>query len=370
VKSAQEELIARTRKLAEEVAGVAAEACTLMEVCGTHAHQYARYGLGELLPERVTLLSGPGCPVCVTTAGEIDATLELARIPEVTIATFGDMVRVPGSESSLAHERARDADVRVIVSPIDAVEMAECGEREVVLLGVGFETTMPSVAVALREARDRDVGNFTVFCAHKRLLPALDALMAAPDVQLDGLLAPGHVSTIIGWAAYREFVARHHVPCVVGGFEPDEILRGVLALVRQLAEGRAEVENAYPGTVSEDGNPRALALIDEVFEPCDASWRGLGMIPEGGMRLREEYAQFDALKRFGVEVGEGAEHPACQCAEVLRGAIRPVECRAFSNACTPANPLGPCMVSSEGACAAAFRYGERPGGMSESGGKQ
>jgi len=292
-----------------------------------------------MLPTHLQLLSGPGCPVCVTSAGEIDAALELARVPGVTIATFGDMVRVPGSDSTLAHERARGADVTVFFSPMEAVDRAGESDREVVLLGVGFETTTPGVAVAVAEAKRRGLRNFSMMSAHKRLIPALAALMAAEDVSVHGLLAPGHVST-----------------CVVAGFEPDQILRGVLALVKQLAEGRAEVENEYPGAVSEEGNLRALAAIDEVFEPADSDWRGLGVIPAGGLALREEYAQFDALARFGVEMPESHEHPACRCGEVLRGAIRPPECSAFGAACTPEHPLGPCMVSSEGACAAVYRY--------------
>jgi hydrogenase expression/formation protein HypD len=294
--------------------------------------------------------------VCVTSAGEIDAALELARQPGVTIATFGDMVRVPGSESSLAHERARGADVKVFFSPMEAVDLAENADGEVVLLGVGFETTVPGVAVAVREAKRRDLPNFSVMSAHKRLMPALAALMAAEDVSVHGLLAPGHVSTIIGAGAYREFVEQYRLPCVVAGFEPDQILRGVLALVKQLAEGRAEVENAYPGAVSEEGNLKALAAIDEVFEPADSEWRGLGVIPKGGLALREEYADLDALARFEVELPESREHPACRCGEVLRGAIRPPECSAFGAACTPEHPLGPCMVSSEGACAAVYKY--------------
>ncbi len=347
---ARERIIAEARGLAEQVCAVADRPATL-------AHQFARYGLGQMLPPQVELLSGPGCPVCVTSAGEIDAALALARLPEVTIATFGDMVRVPGSDSTLAHERARGADVRVMLSPMEAVELAEKTDRQVVLLGVGFETTAPGVAVAVAEAKRRGLSNFTVLCTHKRLMPALEALMAAEDVAIDGLLAPGHVSTVIGWGAYRDFVARHHVPCVVAGFEPHEMLRAILALVRQLAEGRAQVENAYPGAVTERGNLKALAAIDRVFEPTDAEWRGLGIIPAGGMKLRAAYADLDATKRFGISIEEGREDPRCRCGEVLRGALRPPECGAFGRACTPAHPLGPCMVSSEGACAAAYKYG-------------
>lgn len=353
---ARQRIVAETQRLAEEVHRIADRPATLMEVCGTHAHQFARYGLGQLLPEYVELLSGPGCPVCITPAGEIDAAIALALLPEVTIATFGDMVRVPGSDSTLAEARACGADVRVLFSPIEAVTLAEESNRQVVLLAVGFETTAPGVAVAVAEAKRRRLDNFSILCSHRRLMPALEALIAAEDVAIDGLLAPGHVSTIIGWGAYREFVERHQVPCVVAGFEPHEMLRGVLALVRQLAEGRAEVENEYPGPVTEEGNLRALAAIDEVFEPTDAEWRGLGVIPAGGMRLRDAYADLDAVRRFGITIEEGREDPRCRCGEVLRGAIRPQECGAFGRVCTPAHPLGPCMVSSEGACAAVYKY--------------
>lgn len=354
--SVREQLIADARRHAVEIAEISDRPATLMEVCGTHAHQFARYGLAQMLPEHLRLLSGPGCPVCVTSAGEVDAALMLARIPGVTIATFGDMVRVPGSDSTLAHERARGADVRVLFSPIEGVKLAADIEREVVLLGIGFETTTPGVAVAVREAKERRLRNLSVLCAQKRLMPGLEALITSGDVAVDGLLAPGHASVIIGAGAYREFAARHRVPIVVAGFKPAEMLRGVLALVRQLRDGRAEVENEYSDVVREEGNPVARALIDEVFKPADAQWRGLGVIPEGGLALREDYAEFDALARFELDMPQSCEHPACRCGEVLRGLIRPPECSAFGASCTPARPLGPCMVSSEGACAAVYRY--------------
>ena len=348
--------VAEAQGLARQIADTVDRPVTLMEVCGTHAHQFARYGLGQMLPAQVELLSGPGCPVCVTSAGEIDAALELARLPGITIATFGDMVRVPGSDSTLAHERARGADVRVVFSPMEAVELARKCDRQVVLLGIGFETTTPGVAVAVREAKLLGLTNFSIMAAQKRLMPALAALMSAEDVSIHGLLAPGHVSTIIGAGAYRDFVAVHRVPCVIAGFEPDQILCGVLALVQQIAAGRAEVGNEYQVAVAEDGNPRALGAIEETFQSADSQWRGLGVIPASGLALREEYAEFDALARFGIDLPESREHPSCRCGEVLRGSIRPPECSAFGAACTPEHPLGPCMVSSEGACAAVYRY--------------
>ncbi len=354
--SKREEAIAESHRLAVEISEVCDRPTILMEVCGTHAHQFARYGLAQLLPDHLQLLSGPGCPVCVTSASEIDAALMLARLSDVTVATFGDMMRVPGSDSTLSREKARGADVRVVASPIEAVALAERTEHQVILIGIGFETTTPGVAVAVREAKRRGLSNVSLLCAGKRLIPALDALMAAEDVSLDGLLGPGHVSTIIGAGAYREFVMRHRVPCVIAGFEPVQMLRAVLALTRQLRDGRAEVQNVYRGAVGEEGNTKALAAIDEVFEPADAEWRGLGVIQAGGLRLRERYTQFDALTRFEIDPPDSREHAECCCGEVLRGATRPQECCAFGIACIPENPLGPCMVSSEGACAAAYRY--------------
>ena len=353
--SRREEIVARVHALADEIAAVSQRPARLMEVCGTHSHAVARYGLRELLPDHIELLSGPGCPVCVTPTGQVDAALELARLPGVTIATFGDMIRVPGSESTLAHERARGASVKVVFSPIEAVELAASGS-EVALLGVGFDTTAPGVAVAVAEAKRRELDTFSLLCCHKLLIPALEALLAAPDVSIDGLIAPGHVSTIIGSEAYRPIVERYAIPTVVAGFEPADIMRAILALVRQIEAGVAEVGNEYQRSVASEGNPRAVAAIYQVFEPCDSEWRGLGVIPGAGLCLREEYAGLDALGRYGIEVHEGRDDPRCRCGEVLRGAIRPERCGAFGRACVPDQPLGPCMVSSEGACAAAWKY--------------
>lgn len=348
-------IVATVGRLAEEISAASRRPARLMEVCGTHSHAVARFGISQLLPRHLELLSGPGCPVCVTPTGEVDAVLELARRPGVTIATFGDMIRVPGSDSTLADERARGASVKVIFSPIEAVDLAASG-AEVVLLGVGFDTTAPGVAVAVSEAQRRRVEGFSLLCAHKLLIPALEALLAAPDVAIDGLIAPGHVSTIIGADAYRPVAERFSMPCVVAGFEPVDILRAVLALVQQIEAGVAEVGNEYPRSVKPEGNPRAVEAMYEVFEPCDSEWRGLGLIPGAGLRLREEYGQSDALERYGVQVHEGRDDPRCRCGEVLRGALRPEKCGAFGSACTPEHPLGPCMVSSEGACAAVYKY--------------
>lgn len=348
-------IVAQVGRLAEEIAALSRRPARLMEVCGTHAHAVARYGISQLLPEHLELLSGPGCPVCVTPTGQVDAALELARQPGVTIATFGDMIRVPGSVSTLAEERARGASVKVIFSPMEAVELA-AGGAEVVLLGVGFDTTAPGVAIAVAEAQRRGIRGFSVLCAHKLLMPALHALLAAPDVAIDGLLAPGHVSTIIGSDAYRPLVERFALPTVVAGFEPVDIMRAVLALVRQIEAGQAQVGNEYPRSVRPEGNPRAVEAMYRVFEPCDAEWRGMGVIPGGGLQLRPQYRDFDALARYGIEVRTGRDDPRCRCGEVLRGVLRPERCGAFGKTCTPAHPLGPCMVSSEGACAAIYKY--------------
>jgi len=353
----REQVLAEVEELAQQILQASHRPAQLMEVCGTHSHEVARYGLRQLLPEELTLLSGPGCPVCVTPTGELDAAIEIARLPGVQIATFGDMIRVPGSDSTLGNERARGAKVRVVFSPIEAVEMAADDNGEVVWLGVGFETTAPGVACAVSEAKRRGLRNFSVLCLHKLMPPALEVLLDAEDVSVDGLIAPGHVSTIIGSDTYKPLAEKFTTPIAVTGFEPDDIMRGVLSLVEQLRDGRAEVTNVYERCVAPQGNTRAQEMMLEVFEPADVEWRGLGVILGGGLKLREEYGEMDALKRHDVEVREGRDDPRCRCAEVLRGVLRPAECGAFGKVCTPAHPLGPCMVSSEGACAAAHKYG-------------
>jgi hydrogenase expression/formation protein HypD len=330
---------------------------TLMEVCGTHTMAIYRHGLPSLLPEAVRLISGPGCPVCVTSQGQIDQIIALARQPGVTIGTFGDMIRVPGSESSLEHERARGADVRVLYAPTDALSLAaEQPSREVILIGIGFETTAPTVAATVAEARRHNVRNLSLVSACKRIPPALDALLASGDLTIDGLICPGHVSVIIGSDAYKPLVERYRLACVVAGFEPDEVLDAIAALVRQAAEGRIEVENRYATWVRPDGNRRALEMLDEVFAPATARWRGLGVIGQSGLALRESWRDFDAAERFNIEEREVAEPPGCRCGDVLRGQLTPLACPLFAGACTPEHPVGPCMVSTEGSCSAAFRY--------------
>lgn len=346
------------RGLVEAIAELAPEAgATLMEVCGTHTVSIARNGIRNLLPAGVKLSSGPGCPVCVTSNHDIDKVIALARVPEVTIATFGDMTRVPGSTSSLLAEQAAGRDVRIVYSPLDALRLAqELPERQVVFVGVGFETTTPLTAMAVKRAQAMGLANFTVYGAHKNMPGALEAIVADPELHIDALILPGHVSTIIGAEPYRFLAREYGIPGVITGFEPNDILQGIAMIVRQLREGRAEVEIAYARGVMPEGNPVALAAIDEVFETCTATWRGLGPIAGSGYRLREAFAGFDALRRFRPDVEPTVEHAGCRCGDVLRAHLRPDECPLFRTVCTPENPVGPCMVSSEGSCAAYYRY--------------
>ena len=348
--------------LARELVGVIgrlapAGGATLMEVCGTHTVSIARAGIRDLMPEGVQLASGPGCPVCVTSNRDIDTVIALARVPGVTIATFGDMTRVPGSTSSLLAEQAAGRSVQIVYSPLDALKLAQDRpERQIVFVGVGFETTTPLVARAIKRAADMGLGNFTVFAAHKNMPGALEAIVADPQLNVDALILPGHVSTIIGSAPYEFLASRYGVPGVITGFEPVDVLQGIAMLLRQLHEGRSEVEIAYARGVMPQGNPHAVAAIDEVFETCTATWRGLGDIPASGYRLREAYASFDAVRRFQPSVEPTVEPRGCRCGDVLRAHLSPDECPLFRRVCTPENPVGPCMVSSEGSCAAYYRY--------------
>ncbi len=345
------------RGLIESIQTLAPEHATLMEVCGTHTVAIARNGIRDLMPEGCRLASGPGCPVCVTSNHDIDAVIALARIPDVILTTFGDMTRVPGSTSSLLKEQADGRDVRIVYSPLDALTIAkEYPDRPVVFVGVGFETTTPLVAMAIKRAAAMGLENFSVYAAHKNMPGALDVLMGDPDLKVDALILPGHVSTIIGVKPYQFLAEKYGIPGVVTGFEPLDVLQGIAMLMRQLHEGRAEIENAYARGVMPEGNPVALTAIDDVFETCTATWRGLGPIEGSGYRIREQYAQFDALRRFEPEIEETREPHGCRCGDVLRGIMAPNECPLFRTVCSPENPVGPCMVSSEGSCAAYFRY--------------
>ncbi|WP_417062392.1 hydrogenase formation protein HypD [Ellagibacter isourolithinifaciens] len=345
------------RGLIETIHRLAPEHATLMEVCGTHTVAIARNGIRDLMPEGLRLASGPGCPVCVTCNRDIDTVIALARIPNVTITTFGDMTRVPGSTSSLLEEQAAGRSVEIVYSPLDALAFAKAHpEREVVFVGVGFETTTPLVAMAIKRAKAMGLSNFTVFAAHKNMPGALELLVGDPTLELDALILPGHVSTIIGAEPYRFLAEKYGIPGVITGFEPVDVLQGIAMLVRQLHEGRAEIEIAYARGVMPEGNPVALAAIDEVFETCTATWRGLGDIPGSGYRIRDEFADFDAVRRFEPDVEPTRDPKGCRCGDVLRARIAPNECPLFRTVCTPENPVGPCMVSSEGSCAAYYRY--------------
>jgi hydrogenase expression/formation protein HypD len=329
-----------------------------MEVCGTHTMAIYQHGIRSLLPESIRLISGPGCPVCVTPVDYVDHAVTLARRPGTIVATFGDMVRVPGSSSSLLQEKARGADVRVVYSPLDAVALAQKNaEQAVVFLGVGFETTAPTIAGSIIEAKRRGVTNFFVLGAHKTIPGPMAILADDPELQVDGYLCPAHVSAIIGAEAYEPLARDHRVPCVVTGFEPLDMLQGVAMLARQIVAGEAKVEIQYSRIVKKEGNAKARAILYEVFEPCDARWRGIGVIPGSGLGIREKYAAFDAARQLPVVVEEPREHQGCLCGEILKGKVTPKECPLFRQACTPESPVGACMVSSEGTCAAEYKYG-------------
>jgi hydrogenase expression/formation protein HypD len=349
------------KRLIDKINQSSTKPAKLMEVCGTHTVAIAKHGLRHVMPPTVTLLSGPGCPVCVTANEDVDMAIEIARQPGVIMTTFGDMMKVPGSYSSLAREKADGRDIRVIYSTLDAIELAkQTPDRIIVFLAVGFETTAPTIAAALLQAEREGVENFMVHVVHKTVPLALKALIEAKDVEVGGFILPGHVSTIIGSKPY-EFIARDYgTPCVIAGFEPVDVLQTIHMLVDQIEKGEAKVEIQYRRGVMPQGNTVALETLDRVFEPSDAVWRGIGLIPGTGLALREEYARFDAERHFGVVGPPVREIKGCQCGEVLRGVKFPYECRLFGSACTPEDPVGPCMVSSEGSCAAYYRYHDVP----------
>jgi len=331
----------------------------LMEVCGGHTHAIYRHGIDTLLPGEIELVHGPGCPVCVIPMGRIDDAVSIAERPEVIFTSFGDMLRVPGGRRrSLLEAKARGADVRIVYSPLDALAIArENADREVVFFGVGFETTAPAVALTLQRARELDVRNFSVFCNHVLVAPALRAILDSPDTEIDGFIGPGHVSTVIGTRPYEFICSEYGRPVVVSGFEPTDILQAVAGLLAQLREGRAEVENEYGRVVRRKGNPAALAALEDVFTVRDDfEWRGLGAIPRSAYRIADAFGAWDAENRFEVPGARIEDPKACRCGDVLRGMAKPYECRVFGTACTPEKPLGTCMVSSEGACAAYYAY--------------
>ena len=346
-----------SRQLIEAIRKTSTRPVNLMEVCGTPTMSIFRHGIRDVLPDTIRLLSGPGCPVCVTAQPEIDAFIAYARVENSIVATFGDLLRVPGTTSSLQKEKAGGRDIRIVYSAFDALKIAQANpDKTVVFLGVGFETTAPTIAASIMSAREMKVPNFLVACAHKTVPAALEALMGSDQVQINGFLLPGHVSVILGLQAYRPFVDQYAIPSVVAGFEPADILEAVRRLVEQIENGAPQLENAYPRAVSEEGNPKARAVMDTVFEPADAVFRGIGLIPGSGLRIRSAFADHDAAVQMPVEVPDSKEPAGCACGAILTGAKTPPECRLFGNACTPENPIGPCMVSSEGTCAAYYRF--------------
>jgi hydrogenase expression/formation protein HypD len=331
----------------------------VMEVCGGHTHSIYKYGIDDLLPENVELVHGPGCPVCVIPMGRVDDGIAMATENDIIFACFGDMMRVPGSEKTLTDAKAEGADIRMVYSPLDALRLAKQNpDREVVFFAIGFETTAPSTALTLKRARAEGVTNFSCMCNHVTIVPPLRALLESPDLRLDGFIGPGHVSTVVGARPFEFIPKDYGKPVVVAGFEPLDILHAISMILGQLGEGRCEVENQYSRVVPYDGNPAALEVMSEVFElRPHFEWRGLGFISQSALKLSEAYAELDAEQRFGVPGVRVADPKACQCGEVLKGVIKPYECKVFGTACTPEHAIGTCMVSPEGACAAYYNYG-------------
>lgn len=348
------------KSLVEAIHSLSKTKANFMEVCGTHTVAISKNALRQVMPETITLLSGPGCPVCVTANRDIDKAIALAERPEVILTTFGDMMKVPGSYNSLSRLRAEGADIRVVYSTLDALKIAESNsQRKVVFFAVGFETTSPTVAQAALRAREMKLGNFYILSVHKIVPPAMRALLGLGEVKLDGFICPGHVSAIIGSRPYQFIVDEYQIPCVIAGFEPLDILQCIYMLVSQVEEGAARVEIQYRRGVRPTGNTLAVEQLYEVFEVCDADWRGIGIIPASGLKLKEEFSDLDADLNFSIELPPTREHKGCSCGEILRGVKFPYECKLYGKACTPENPIGPCMVSTEGSCAAYYRYDER-----------
>jgi hydrogenase expression/formation protein HypD len=333
---------------------------SIMEVCGGHTHAIFKFGIETMLPEAIELVHGPGCPVCVLPMGRVDDCVALAETPGVIFTTFGDAMRVPGSKKSLLQAKAEGADVRMVYSPLDALALArKHPDRQVVFFGLGFETTMPSTAITILQAEREGIRNFALFCNHITIIPTIKAILDSPELELDGFLGPGHVSMVIGTRPYR-FIADHYRrPLVVAGFEPLDVLQSTWMVLKQIDEGRCDIENQYNRIVPENGNPVALSAVGRVFELREFfEWRGLGSIDHSGVKMRAAYARYDAERKFSVPAIRIADPKSCQCGEVLKGAIKPHECKVFGRACTPETPLGALMVSSEGACAAYYQFGD------------
>jgi len=345
------------QRLLDEIYKIHKKEIRIMEVCGTHTMSISKNGIRQILPQTITLLSGPGCPVCVTAQRDIDKFIKIAQIENVIVTTFGDLLRVPGSYSTLQNERAAGADVRVVYSTLDCLQIAQNHpEKEVVFLGVGFETTAPTIAATVLNAAQKDVQNFSVISAHKLVPPALEALLTSKHVNVDGFMCPGHVSVIIGAQAYTPIVEKYHVPCVIAGFEPVDILQAIYLIIRQIEQKDVQVEVAYKRVVSTEGNKKARDVMYQVFEPENAHWRGIGMIPNSGLAFRNKYQAFNAENRFDVKVKNIQEPKGCICGEILTGIKTPIDCPLFGKKCIPEHPVGACMVSSEGTCAAYYKY--------------
>lgn len=341
----------------KKIRGMSRKNIRLMEVCGTHTMSIFKSGIRSLLPDSITLISGPGCPVCVTAQKEIDAFVELAKADDVILATFGDLLRVPGTMSSLQKEKAAGRDVRIVYSTFDALEIAKKHpDKKIVFLGVGFETTAPTIAASILSAKEMRINNYYVYSAHKLVPPALTALMETKGVKIDGFILPGHVSVIIGINAYSSFFDQYKIPCVIAGFEPIDLLQAISMLVEQIETGKPSLGNGYQRAVTDVGNVKAQSVMGEVFETIDASWRGIGIIPESGLKIRKTFASFDAQKMIEINVPDAEEPKGCACGEILTGLKTPPECPLYIKKCTPIEPVGPCMVSSEGTCAAYYRY--------------
>ena len=351
---------ALARKLLDDIRRKSRTPANIMEFCGGHTVAIFRYGLRDLLPPHLKLLSGPGCPVCVTASADLDRVMALAEQPGVIITTFGDLIKVPASYSSLARARAAGADVRTVYSTLDALDIARRNpERRVVFVGIGFETTAPTIAAALIQAERDRLGNFSVMSLHKVTPPVTRVLLDAGEVKLQGIICPGHVSAIVGAAAWKFIPERYGIACAVSGFEPLDVLQCVSMIVAQIESGEPKVETAYSRAVRQEGNPVAMGMLEKVFEPATANWRGVGDIPGSGLRIREEFAAFDADRIFDIKLEKPPREPAgCLCGEVIRAVKTPEDCKLFRKVCTPENPVGPCMVSSEGSCAAYYHFAE------------
>jgi hydrogenase expression/formation protein HypD len=351
------ESIRQTKAVLEEIHRITTQTWHIMEICGGQTHAIMEYGLDQLLPEKINLIHGPGCPVCVTSLELIERALQIAALPDVIFTSFGDMLRVPGSSSDLLGARARGADVRMVYSPMDSVRLAQTNpDKQVVFFAIGFETTVPAIAASLLHADKHGLKNFSILPANVLVPPAMQAILQSPDNRVNAFLAAGHVCAIMGYWQYGPIAEKYQTPMVVTGFDPLDLALGILMTVRQLEEGRVEVENAYPKYITRDGNQTAQTMINQVFEPVDRQWRGIGTIPLSGLGLKEVYSHFDASTRFDIQLARLQESPLCIAGSVLRGVAKPSDCPAFGTLCTPTNPLGAPMVSAEGACSAYYRY--------------